>query len=120
MKNKILRKSANFGQKSKSKTILESEKDSASDGQKKILKKFDQIFFFEKNRFFTFGHFLKKYPSKSVFLVHKLIGHTQTNILRVISKKNEIIKFFRKWEKQKSDLNVNFGLPSPQNPILSG
>ena len=47
MKNKILRKSANFGQKSKSKTILESEKDSALDGPKKkfekIWKKFEKI-----------------------------------------------------------------------------
>ena len=48
MKNQILRKSANFGQKSKSKTILESEKDSALDGPKKNLKKFGKKIFFGK------------------------------------------------------------------------
>ena len=45
MKNKILCKSANFGQKSKSKTILESEKDSASDGQTFFFKNLTKFFF---------------------------------------------------------------------------
>ena len=117
LKNKILRKSANFGQKSKSKTISESEKDSASDGQKKNLKKFDKNFFLKKIDFSHLVIWSKSTPPNVFFWVHRLISHTQTNILRVISKMNEIIKFFRKWEKQKSDLNVNFWLPSPQNPI---
>ena len=67
MKNKILRKSANFGQKSKSKTILESEKDSASDGQKKILKKFDQIFFLKKIDFSHLVIFWKSTPPNVFF-----------------------------------------------------
>ena len=120
MKNKILRKSANFGQKSKSKTILESEKDSASDGQKKFLKKLKKNFFLQKNDFSLLVIWSKSTPQMCFFLVHRLIGHTQTNILRVISWKNEIIKFFRKWEKRKSDLNFSFEAQGPPNPNLGG
>ena len=120
LKNKILRKSANFGQKSKSKTILESEKDSALDGPKKNLKKFEKNFFLKKIDFSHLAIWRKYTPPNVFFLVHRLIGPTQTNILRVISKMNEIIKFFRKCEKRKSDLNFNSWLPSPINPILMG
>ena len=49
-----------------------------------------------------------------------MIGHTQTNILRVFLKKNEIIKFFRKWKKRKSDLYFNSWPPGQKNPTLRG
>ena len=48
VKTLILRKLANFGQNSKSKTILESGKNSSSVGQNIFFKKFDQIFFLQK------------------------------------------------------------------------
>ena len=60
-----------------------------------------------------------KAPPK-VFFVHRMMGHTQTNILRVFLKKNEIIKFFRKWKKRKSDLYFNSWPPGQKNPTLRG
>ena len=67
MKNKILHKSANFWQKSKSKTILESEKDSASDGQKKFLKKFEKFFFWKKLIFHVWSFGAKVPPQMCFF-----------------------------------------------------
>ena len=42
------------------------------------------------------------------------------NIVRIFLKKNEMIKFFRKWEKQKSDLNINSGLHGSKNFNFEG
>ena len=101
MKTLILHKSANFGQNSRSKTILESGKIFASNGH--------QIFISQKIDFSRLVPWSKSTPPKVFFSVHRMMGHTQTNILRVFLKKKEIIKFFRKWKKQKSDLNINSG-----------
>ena len=120
VKTLILRKSANFGQNSKSKTILESGKNSASGGQNIFFKKFDQIFFFQKIDFSRLVLWSKSPPQKVFFFVHGMMGHTQTNILRVFLKKNEIIKFFRKWKKRKSDLYFNSWPPGQKNPTLRG
>ena len=46
---------------------------------------------------------------KVFYSVLRVIGHTQTNIFRVFLKMNEIMKFLRKWKKQKSELNINSG-----------
>ena len=68
VKTLILRKSANFGQNSKSKTILESGKNSASGGQNVFFKKFDQIFFFPKIDFSYLVLWSKSPPQKVFFL----------------------------------------------------
>jgi hypothetical protein len=79
----ILRKSANFGQNSKSKTILESGKNSSSVGQNIFFKEFEKIFFFQKIDFSRLVLWSKSPPPKVFFFVHRMMGHTQTNILRV-------------------------------------
>ena len=63
--------------------------------------------FFPKKLIFHVWSFGAKAPLQVFFSVHRMMGHTQTNILRVFLKKNEIIKFFRKWKKRKSDLYFN-------------
>ena len=78
------------------------------------------IIFFPKNWFFTFGPLEQKHPPKVFFSVHRMMSHTQMNILRIFLKKNEMIKFFRKWEKQKSDLNINSGLHGSKNFNFEG
>ena len=83
VKTLIIRKSANFGQNSKSKTILESGQNSVSDGQKIFFEKFDEIFFFQKIDFSRLVLWSKSPPPKVFFFVHRMMGHTQTNILRV-------------------------------------
>ena len=118
----FLWKLAHFGQNSKSKTILESGKNSASDGQntKYFFQKISPNIFFQKIDFSHLVLWSKSPPSKGVFFVHRMMGHTQMNILRVFLKKNEIIKFFRKWKKQKSDLYFNTWPPGPKIQTLRG
>ena len=68
VKTLIFHKLANFGQNSKSKTILKSGKDSASDGQKKFQKTWSNIFFSKKLIFHVWSSGAKAPPKRCFFL----------------------------------------------------